>query len=86
MAQLRGGFRLTQKARAHVPAERQLRRQQLDRDVTLEAPVTGAVHDAHATAADLLIELVGGAERLLHVGTQFGVFGVMGGVFGHSGQ
>jgi hypothetical protein len=49
-----------------------------------ETTITRTIHDAHAATADFLVELVGGAERLLHVGTQFGVFGVMGGVFGHS--
>ena len=53
VTQLRGGFGFPQEPRAHVAAERQLRWQQLDRHVPLEAAVAGTVDDAHAAATDL---------------------------------
>ena len=58
MAELRGRLRLAQEARPDLAAERELRRQQLDRDLPLEPPVLGAVHDAHAAPPDLAVELV----------------------------
>ena len=46
-------------------AEGQLRRQQLDGDLTLQPAVAGAIDDAHAAPSDLAVELVVGAERAL---------------------
>ena len=69
MAQLRGGLRFAQKARAHIAPERQLGWQQLDGDKALEPAVLGAIHDSHSATADFLVELVGSAERLLYVCT-----------------
>jgi len=57
-------WRFAQKAGSDVRAKRQVRWQQLDRDPTLEPRVARAVHDRHAAAAKLLIELIRRCERL----------------------
>ena len=84
MTQLGGRLRLAQKPRPDVTPERQLRRQQLDRHEPLEALVLGPVHNAHATTTDLLIQFIGGTERLLHMSAQFSIFGGRDGGVGHS--
>ncbi len=53
--ELRGSLRLAQESLADVGAETQLRRQDLDRDLALETPVPGAVHDTHTAATDLAL-------------------------------
>jgi hypothetical protein len=55
-------------------SKRQLWWQQLDRNMSLESSIACTIDDTHAPASDLTVELVGGAERLLHVRAEFGVF------------
>ena len=45
------------------------RRKELDRDVTLEAFVFGAINNAHSPAAYFLVDLVRGSKRPLNVRT-----------------
>src|SRR5690242_12442298 len=58
MAQLRRRFRFAKEAGTDVGAIRQIGREELDRHRTLETAVAGAIHDPHATAPDLVLELV----------------------------
>ena len=53
-----GEFRLAREALAETLIERQLRRHQLQRDCPFQPQVVGAVHDAHSTAADQLVDPV----------------------------
>src|SRR5512146_2169851 len=53
MRQPRGRFRFAQEPQPHLLPKRQLRRQDLDRDLPLEALIPCLEYDAHAAAADL---------------------------------
>ena len=70
MEQLRGRLRFAQEARLDLAAERQLGRQQLDRDLPLQPLVLGTIDDAHAAPADLAVELVVGRQRAFDMGAQ----------------
>ena len=63
MRQLRRRLRLAQEALAHVGVERELRRQQLDRDASVQAHVRRAVDDGHPASADLRVYQVLCADR-----------------------
>ena len=58
MRQPRGRPRLAQEALANVGSSGEMRRQRLDRDHPVEPQVARQVHDAHAAAADLALDLV----------------------------
>ena len=60
MVQLRRRLRLAQEARLDLAAERELRRQDLDGDRALQAPVFGPIDDAHSAPPDLAVQLVVG--------------------------
>src|SRR5438477_67637 len=59
-----GRLRFAEEADANFFAERQLRRQDLDRDAAFQPLVPGTIHDAHAAAPDLSFESVRRAEGL----------------------
>ena len=77
MVELRRGLRLAQEARLDLAAERELGRQDLDRDRALQPPVFRAIDDAHAAAPDLAVQLVVRAERTLDVRAQLGIRGTV---------
>ncbi len=63
MIQRGGGARFTLEAAEPIGIGGEGRRQDLDRDVTAEAPVAGAVHLAHAAGAEQRHDLVGPKRR-----------------------
>ena len=71
--ELRRRLRLAKESRTDLGAERELGRQELDRDRALETAILRAIHDPHAAAADLPIELIRGIEHALDVRAQLGV-------------
>ena len=64
MGQAGRRLRFPQEAQADLLAEGELRRQDLDGDLALEALVPGVEDHAHAAATDLSFDGVGFAERL----------------------
>jgi hypothetical protein len=68
-----GGLGFAKEARADLASERELRRQDLDRDVPLEPPISRAVDDAHPAASDLGLELVVRREDALYVRAKLGI-------------
>src|SRR4029453_937608 len=75
MAELRGGLGLFQEPRPNFAAERELGREQLDRDGSLQPAIFRLVDDSHPSSADLTVELIIGAETALAGGAQFSVRG-----------
>jgi serine/threonine protein kinase len=71
--ELRRRLRLAEESRTDLGAERELGRQELDRDRPLETAILRAIHDPHAAATDLPIELIRGIEHALDVRAQLGV-------------
>ncbi len=67
MTELRRRLCLAQEARSDLAAEGELRREHLHGDLSLQAPVTGQIHDAHAPASDFPIQLIVRAENALDV-------------------
>src|SRR5688500_2393913 len=63
MGELRRRLRLAEEALADVGIERQLWRQELDRDAPVEAHVGGAIDDGHSPSADLRVHQVLGPDR-----------------------
>jgi hypothetical protein len=63
MTELRGGLRLAEKARPYVVIERELRRQRLDCDMTVQAQIESAKHSRHATAANFGLDEILVANR-----------------------
>ena len=84
MAELSGRLGFTKKAGADVASEGELRREQLDGNDALQALVAGPVDDTHATASNLLINLIRGAERLFDMRSEFRVLCGRGYGIGHS--
>ena len=58
-----GGSRFAKKPLAHDGIRREMRRERLDRDATIEPHVAREVDDAHAAAADLALDVVLAGER-----------------------
>ena len=54
-----GRLRLAQEARADLIPKGQVGREDLDGDAALELEVASAIHDPHAAATDLPLDLVG---------------------------
>ena len=63
MAELRRGLRFANEARAHVGIEREIGRQDLDRDGAVQSQIGRAVDDGHSAAPDLTFDQVLGADR-----------------------
>ena len=80
MAQLRRRLGLAQKSRLDLAAEGQLRRQQLDRDQTFQPAILRTIHDAHAAAPELVVELIIGGERALCYSTNLRIRRYSGGI------
>src|SRR5678816_944763 len=75
MAELRGGLGLFQEPRPNFAAERELWREQFDRDVALQPAIFRLVDDSHPASADLTVELIVGTEHALDVRAQLSVRG-----------
>src|SRR5688500_19928267 len=75
MAQLRRGLGFLEKTRPDLATERQLGREELDGNVTLQALVFRLVDDPHAATSDLTVELIVGAEDALDMRAQLSVRG-----------
>ena len=73
MAELGRRLRLTKEAGANLRPESELGREDLDGDLALEPAIAGEVHDAHAAAPDLAIQLVARAQYTLDVRAELGV-------------
>jgi hypothetical protein len=67
VAELCRRLRLAKKARANVRAERELRWEKLDRHGALETAIARTVNDAHASTAELILDLVVRAEDARHM-------------------
>src|SRR5688572_11044806 len=67
MAQLCGGFGLAQEAGPDLRPEGELRRKDLDGDMTLEPAVLRFVNDTHTAPPDLAVEFVSRREDALDV-------------------
>ena len=63
MAELRRRLRFANESRAHVGVEREIGRQDLDRDRAVQTQVGGAIDDGHAAAPDLALDQVLRADR-----------------------
>ena len=75
MRQLRRGLGLLQEPPPDIRPEREIRRQQLDRNRSLEAPVYRPIHDPHAAATDLTIEVIGRRQHACDASGEGGLGG-----------
>ena len=71
MAELRRGLRFTQKARADVVVERELRGERLDRDVTVQPQIECTKDGRHTAASDLALDQIlvahGGDDAVVQI-------------------
>ncbi len=70
MVELRRHLRLAQEPRLHLGAERELRRQYLERDLSAQPHIARAVHDRHSAAADFIFDFKERADREFHAVSQ----------------